>query len=292
VALGRMLFFEKRISKNHDISCNSCHDLQKFGVDGHAFSDGHRGQQGSRNAPTVYNAAGHMAQFWDGRAPDVEKQAQGPVLNPVEMAMPNARKVLAVLESMPEYVSAFEKAFPEDREPLSHDNFGKAIGAFERRLVTLDRWDKYLEGETSALSAAEKKGLALFINTGCPACHNGPYMGGSAFQKLGAMKPWPNQKDLGRFDVTKQEADKLSFKVPSLRNIAETAPYFHDASVNTLLGAVSSMAEHQLGKQLSKQDVASIVAFLKALTGELPAEYIKEPVLPKSTARTPKPDPT
>lgn len=292
VTLGRMLYFEKRISKNQDISCNSCHDLANFGVDGHAFSDGHKKQKGGRNSPSVYNAAGHVAQFWDGRAADVEKQAQGPVLNPVEMAMPNEKQVLAVLESMPEYVDAFEKAFPGEKQPITYDNFGKAIGAFERKLVTLARWDKFLGGDKTALTLAEKKGVSLFVSTGCTACHSGAYVGGASFQKVGAVKPWPNQKDLGRFDVTKQDADKLSFKVASLRNVAKTAPYFHDASANTLPEAVSSMAEHQLGKKLSAEDVASIVTFLEALTGEVPEDYIKPPELPKSTARTPKPDPS
>jgi len=292
IALGRMLYFEQRISKNQDLSCNSCHKLDAFGVDGEGFSIGHKKQRGGRNSPTVYNAAGHVAQFWDGRAPDVEKQAEGPVLNPVEMAMPNEKAVLAVLSSMPEYVEAFDKAFPGDKPSLTYANFGKAVGAFERRLVTPSRWDKYLGGDKTALTAEEKKGAKVFIDTGCTACHTGAYLGGATFQKLGAVKPWPNQKDQGRYDVTKQDADKMSFKVSGLRNVAKTAPYFHDASAKTLLEAVTMMAEHQLGRVLPAADAASIVTFLEALTGDLPTDYIKAPTLPQSTAKTPKPDPS
>lgn len=291
VKLGRMLYFEKRISKNQDLSCNSCHDLARYGVDGESFSLGHKRQRGGRNAPTVYNAAAHFVQFWDGRAPDVEKQAQGPVLNPVEMAMPDDKAVMAVLSSMPEYVDAFKKAFPDDPKPMSYDNFGKAIGAFERKLVTPARFDKYLAGDDSALDASEKKGLGRFLESGCTACHTGPLLGGSLYQKVGAVKAWDNQKDQGRFDVTKQDADKMMFKVPSLRNIEKTGPYFHDASAKTLPEAVSKMGEHQLGKTLSAEDVDAIVKFLASLTGEVPSDYVKAPELPKSTPKTPKPNP-
>jgi cytochrome c peroxidase len=291
VNLGRMLYYETRVSRNHDISCNSCHKLDAFGVDGQDFSIGHKKQKGGRNSPTVYNAAGHLAQFWDGRAPNVEKQAEGPILNPVEMAMPDDTSVLAVLASMPEYVEAFKEAFPDEKQSLTYTNFGKAIGAFERKLVTPSRWDQFLGGDKSALSAAEQKGVQTFMAAGCTACHAGAYLGGTMFQKVGTVKPWPNQKDLGRFDATKQDADKLSFKVPSLRNVAKTAPYFHDASAKTLPKAVSMMAEHQLGKTLKPDEVSSIVSFLEALTGTIPTDYIKPPTLPKSTDKTPKPDP-
>jgi len=291
VELGRMLYYDKRFSKAQDLSCNSCHALDAYGVDGQDFSTGHKGQKGGRNAPTVYNAAGHIAQFWDGRAPDVEKQAQGPVLNPVEMAMPSEKDVLAVINSIPEYVDRFKKAFPSDASPVTYDNFGNAIGAFERELVTPGRWDEMLGGNAGALTNPEKTGLKLFVSTGCTACHAGAYVGGAAFQKVGAVKAWPNQKDQGRFEVTKQEADKMSFKVPSLRNVAKTGPYFHDSSAKTLAEAVQMMAEFQLGKTLSADDTASIVSFLEALTGNIPKALIKEPELPKSTDKTPKPAP-
>ncbi|MCB9523777.1 MAG: c-type cytochrome [Myxococcales bacterium] len=292
VALGRMLYFEKRISKNHDISCNSCHDLAKYGVDNEATSPGHKGQRGDRNSPTVYNAAGHLAQFWDGRAADVEAQAKGPVLNPVEMAMPDEAKVLEVLSSMPEYVEAFKKAFPDEAEPVTYDNFARAVGAFERKLVTPSRFDQYLKGDDTVLTNLEKQGLKLYVETGCTTCHNGAYLGGMMYQKLGLVKAWPELKDEGRSKVTGNEAEKYFFKVPSLRNIAKTGPYLHDGSVKDLKTMVSMMAEYQLGRTLEASDVEAIVAFLESTTGPLPLDYIKAPELPKSTDKTPKPDPS
>lgn len=290
VLLGRMLYYDPRLSKGQDVSCNSCHELDKYGVDKGPVSEGHKHQKGTRNAPTVYNAAGHFVQFWDGRAPTIEEQAKGPILNPVEMAMPDQKRVLAVLKSMPEYVAAFQKAFPGEKDPVSYNNVGKAIGAFERKLVTAGRWDKFLGGDSSALTAEEKAGLATFLNSGCQNCHTGAYLGGSMFQKLGVAKPWDKPGDPGRFAVTSQESDRMVFKVPSLRNIEKTAPYFHDGSIATLEEATMRMADHQLARQLTNDEVKSIVTFLKSLTGELPGDYIKKPELPKSTAKTPKPD--
>lgn len=292
VSLGRTLYYDARLSKNHDVSCNSCHDLASYGVDGHAFSSGHKGQLGGRNSPTVYNAAGRHAQFWDGRAADVEAQALGPVMNPVEMAMPDEGRVVETLRSMPAYVEAFAKAFPDEKDPVTFQNMGKAIGAFERGLVTPSRWDRFLGGDESALTDEEKEGFKTFVASGCTACHAGTYVGGAMYQKLGLVKAWPSDKDLGRFDVTKAEGDKMMFNVPSLRNIAKTAPYFHDGSVDNLEEAVRLMARHQLGKELGDGEVKSIVAWLGSLTGEIPAAYIAKPVLPESTDKTPKPDPT
>ena len=206
--------------------------------------------------------------------------------------MPDQKRVLAVLNSMPEYVEAFKKAFPGEKDPVTYGNLAKAIGAFERKLVTVSRWDKYLGGDQAALSEEEKAGLKKFLDVGCQSCHNGAYLGGSMFQKLGLAKPWDNAKDPGRFAVTKEEADRMVFKVPTLRNIEKTAPYYHDGSIATLEEAVRLMADHQLGQALRKDEVDSIVTFLRALTGELPTEYIKEPRLPKSTDKTPKPDKT
>ncbi len=291
VALGRMLYFDERLSKNHDVSCNSCHGLDTFGVDNKSVSNGHRDQVGGRNSPTVYNAAGHLTQFWDGRAADVEEQAKGPVLNPVEMAMPDEAAVLKVLNSIPGYVEAFAAAFPDASDPVTYDNFGKAIGAFERKLTTPGRWDAFLGGDQSALNDAEQQGLVAFLDAGCASCHMGPYVGGLMYQKLGLIKPWPDQSDLGRFDATGQEYDKLFFKVPSLRNIAKTGPYFHNGSVAALDEAVSLMAEYQVGRTLDQVQVKSIVTFLQALTGEIPKAYIAKPVLPASSAGTPAADP-
>ena len=288
-----MLYYEKRLSKNHDISCNSCHQLDKYGVDGEATSPGHKGQRGGRNSPTSYNAALHLAQFWDGRAADVEEQAKGPILNPIEMAMPDEASVLKVLKSMPEYVEMFAAAFEGEGEAaVTYDNLAKAIGAFERKLVTPSRWDDFLKGNEAVLSDEEKKGFVEFANAGCITCHSGPGVGGNMYQKLGLVKAWPNQKDVGREEVTKNKADNMMFKVPSLRNIAKTGPYFHDGSVASLEEAVKMMAEHQLGKTLTDEQVKSIVTFLNVLTGTIPEEYVKEPKLPASTDATPKPDPS
>jgi cytochrome c peroxidase len=292
VALGKMLYFDKRLSKNQDVSCNSCHALDKGGVDGEQFSKGHKGQLGGRNSPTVYNAALHLAQFWDGRAATVEDQAKGPVLNPVEMAMPDSKGVEKVLASIPQYVEAFAKAFPGEKDPVSFDNAAKAIAAFERKLVTPARWDKFLGGDKEALTQAEKDGFNTFMTAGCVSCHMGVGVGGGLYQKLGLVQPWPNQKDQGRFEVTKAEADKMMFKVPSLRNIHKTAPYFHDGSAKTLPEAIKLMARHQVGKELTDAEVASIATFLGALSGDAPAELVAAPELPASTAKTPKPDPT
>jgi len=288
IKLGRMLYFETRISKNGQMSCNSCHVLDKYGQDNLPFSPGHEGKLGGRSSPTVYNAAIHIAQFWDGRAPSVEEQAKGPVLNPVEMGMPSADFVVEVLKSIPGYVEAFNAAFPEEKDPVNYDNFGKAVGAFERRLVTPARWDEYLKGRKEALTAEEQKGYETFAKAGCATCHNGPAIGGAMYHKLGLVKAWPGLKDLGRYEATKQESDKHFFKVSSLRNVTETGPYLHDGSVKTLDEMVKMMAEHQLGKTLTDEETVSIVTFLKSLKGELPKEYIAKPRLPESGPNTPK----
>ncbi len=292
VDLGRMLFYEKRLSKNHDISCNSCHGLNNYGVDGDRFSTGHQGHKGDRNAPTVYNAALHIAQFWDGRAKDVEAQAKGPILNPIEMAMPNEAYVINTLKSISGYVDAFERAFPGQADPLTYDNLAKAIGAFERKLLTPSPFDKFLQGDEAALTDAEKTGLKKFIQVGCSRCHKGTGVGGRLYRKLGQLKPWPNLKDEGRSVFTKNDAHRYFFKVPGLRNIEKTAPYLHDGSISRLDEMVRMMAEYQLDEKLSDEEVRSIVTFLEALTGESQADYIKEPELPDSGPGTPKPDPS
>jgi len=287
INLGRQLYFETRISKGAKMSCNSCHKLDTFGQDNLPFSPGHEGKLGGRSSPPTYNAALHIAQFWDGRAPTVEEQAKGPVLNPVEMGAPSEDFVIQVLKSMPEYVASFKAAFPGEADPVTYNNFGKAVGAFERKLLTPGKWDAFLKGNKEALSAEEKKGFATFAKTGCVTCHNGAGVGGHMFQKLGLVKEWPGLKDNGRSDVTKNEGEKHFFKVPSLRNITETGPYLHDGSVKSLEEMVKMMAEYQLAKQLTDEEVSSIVTFLKALKGTPDAEYIKAPKLPDSTPETP-----
>lgn len=290
IALGRALYYDPRLSKNQDISCNTCHDLARYGVDGQPTSSGHKAQRGGRNSPTTYNAALHVAQFWDGRAEDVEAQAKGPVLNPVEMAMPDADSVVKVLKSIPGYADLFAAAFPGQADPVSYDNAAAAIGAFERRLVTPAPFDRFLAGDATALAADQLAGLATFLDTGCATCHNGPALGGGMYQKLGLVKPYETA-DTGRAGVTKNDAEKFFFKVPSLRNITETGPYFHDGQVATLDDAVRLMADHQLGRSLADAQLAEIRAFLGSLKGELPVEYIAQPALPPSGPDTPKPDP-
>jgi len=293
VALGRQLFFEKRLSKNHDVACNSCHVLSKYGVDGEPTSQGHKKQRGDRNSPTVFNAGAHFVQFWDGRAATLEDQAKGPVLNPVEMAMADAASVEKVLKSIPGYAPLFKAAFPADKDPITYDNMAKAIGAFERTLAVPSRFDQFLGGDEKALTDAEKKGLETFIASGCTACHLGEGVGGGMYQKFGLVKPVPGLKDEGRSKISKNDAEKFFFKVPSLRNVEKTAPYFHDGSKKTLEEAVTLMADVQLGKQLKKEEVDSIVTFLKALTGELPkGDALTEPKALPAGKDTPKPDPS
>lgn len=291
VELGRALYFDTRLSKNQEISCNTCHRLDMSGVDGEPTSPGHKGMRGDRNSPTVLNAALHIAQFWDGREPDVEAQAKGPVLNPVEMAMPDAAAVEAVLRSIPGYAPMFAAAFPGEEQPVTFDNMALAIGAFERHLITPAPFDAYMAGDDSALTAEQKKGLDTFVKVGCPTCHMGSTLGGTMYQKLGLVKPYPTE-DVGRYAVTKKESDRFVFKVPSLRNVADTGPWFHDGSVGTLPGAVRLMARHQLGRELDDAQVAAIVAFLGSLSGEVDPELAKAPELPKSGPSTPKPDPS
>jgi cytochrome c peroxidase len=277
IALGRRLFHETVLSDGHDLSCNSCHALNGYGADGRKVSFGDLGHAGERNAPSVYNAAGQTAQFWDGRASTVEEQAKGPILNPHEMGMPDSGAVLAHMRASPDYRAAFHAAFPNEHEPITYDNVGKAIGAFERGLVTPSRWDKYLAGDRAALSADELRGLSTFVQIGCVSCHNGPYVGGQMFQKLGVMKPWPTTTDSGRYNVTKNPADLFVFKVPSLRNVEKTGPYFHDGSVSSLDSAIRLMGRHQLGVELSDAQVRDVRTWLESLTGELPAMYIAQP---------------
>lgn len=289
VKLGHMLYFEPRLSKSHQFSCNSCHDLKTYGVDNKPVSTGHANQTGDRNSPTVYNAAGHVSQFWDGRASDVEEQALGPILNPVEMAMPDEETAVKTIKSIPGYEALFKAAFPDEEEPISFVNIGRAIGAFERKLVTPSKWDQFLKGDKSALTDEEKKGFNLFVNTGCVTCHSGEYLGGKMFQKVGLMKTWHDTTDMGRKAVTEKEADAFVFKVASLRNITKTAPYFHNGSIDSLHTAVSEMAEYQLNKTLKQDEIDAIVAFLSTLTGELPKDLIETPKLPESGPNTPKP---
>ncbi|MBW2275012.1 MAG: c-type cytochrome [Deltaproteobacteria bacterium] len=291
VDLGRMLYYDARLSKNHDISCNSCHQLDNFGVDSEPTSPGHKGQRGGRNSPTSLNAALHVTQFWDGREPDVEAQAKGPVTNPIEMAMPSPEAAVQVLRSIPGYKSLFEAAFPGESQPVTYDNMGTAIGAFERGLVTPGPLDAFMAGDLKALDARQQKGLSSFLARGCASCHLGPALGGTLYRKIGLINAYETA-DKGRIEVTGAEVDLYVFKVPSLRNIAKTGPYFHDGSVKKLSDAVRLMGHHQLGIELTKAELGDIVAFLESLTGKVDTRYVARPKLPASGPDTPKPDPS
>jgi cytochrome c peroxidase len=294
VELGKMLYHDPRLSKSGFISCNSCHNLASFGVDNLPTSIGHKWQLGGRNAPTVLNAAFHTAQFWDGRAKDVEEQAKGPILNPGEMAHSTEDFTVDVIKSIEAYRTLFASAFPGQEQPLTYANIANAIGAFERTLITTSRFDNYLAGDINALNEQEKKGLQTFMNAGCNACHMTATFGGNMYQKFGVTKNYweatgSKTKDEGRYQVTKNESDKYFFKVPSLRNVTRTYPYFHDGSVWDLKEAVSIMGELQLGKKLNDEEVNDIVVFLETLTGELPAHAKILPTLPPSAVATARP---
>lgn len=268
IKLGKKLFFDKKLSMDQSMSCNTCHQLENYGAENRATSIGFKGHVGPRNSPTVYNSGLHFAQFWDGRAKDLEDQAGGPILNSGEMAMPNEKIVLERLNKDKEYPALFRKVF--GTKNVSYDELRKALASFERTLITPSRFDTYLKGNLNALNVSERKGLRTFVEKGCISCHNGVAVGGSMYQKFGLVSPYQYQKDTGRFEVTKNEADKYFFKVPSLRNVEKTAPYFHDGKVKTLKEAIKTMGKTQLGMNLTTQEIASIEVFLKSLTGVKP----------------------
>ena len=281
ILLGKHLYFDTRLSKDGKNSCNSCHNLNTFGVDNLPFSPGDLGENGGRNSPTSFNAAIHFLQFWDGRAKDVEEQAGGPILNPVEMNIPSKVFLVERLSGITGYVDLFKKAFPTADTALTYWNVQQAIAAFERTLITPSKFDLFLEGKAE-LEKEEIEGLNIFVQTGCTQCHNGVLLGGTSFQKFGVhMNYWEATKsekiDNGRFDVTGEESDKYIFKVPSLRNIDKTHPYFHDGSVSSLDEAVKIMAKTQLNKDLKANEVTSIVSFLKTLTADISKEQKTAP---------------
>ncbi|MBV7441306.1 c-type cytochrome [Weeksellaceae bacterium TAE3-ERU29] len=277
IKLGKMLYFDKRLSKDNTQSCNTCHNLDTYGVDNKSLSEGNNGGLGGRNSPTTLNAALHIAQFWDGREPDVEAQAGGPILNPVEMAMESEKAVEDRLSGINEYVILFKEAFPNDKQAITYDNLKKAIGAFERNLITFSKFDDYMSGDDNALTEKEKEGMKDFIDLGCTACHSGALLGGHMYQKFGLFNDyWEYTKskkvDNGKFDLTQNETDKFFFKVPSLRNVEKTAPYFHDGSVTDLKDAIRVMAKVQLNQDITENQIDNIETFLKSLTGNIPIE--------------------
>lgn len=295
VKLGQQLWYENRLSKGNTVSCNSCHNLATAGVDNMPTSAGHKSQFGARNSPTALNAALLGSQFWDGRAADAEEQAGGPLLNPVEMANATEADAAAKIAGIPEYQEKFKAAFPEDGA-VSFKNITAALGAFERTLLTPTRWDDYLKGNVSALSEQERKGVRAFMDNGCMSCHSGVNLGGTMFQKFGLVDGpyWKHiddpKHDKGRADVTKKAEDEFFFRVPGLRNVERTYPYFHNGSVWELDKAVNIMAKAQLGKTLAPEETENIVAFLKALSGNVPESARTMPELPVSTDVKSRPD--
>ena len=293
VELGTDLYFDPRLSESHNISCNTCHQIGLGGVDMLPTSIGHKWQKGGRNAPTVLNAVFNVAQFWDGRAADLKAQAGGPIQNPIEMGITH-QHAIEMLKGIPGYTELFEAAYPNDKDPITMPNAVTAIAAFEATLITPNSpFDKFLRGDANALSAEQKEGLKLFIDTGCASCHSGINVGGQMYAPFGVVqKPGadilpPNDK--GRFAVTKTASDEYVFRVPPLRNVELTVPYFHSGQVWDLTQAVGIMATDQLGKTLTDAEVAKIVAFLKSLTGDQP--QVTYPILPPSVASTPRPQP-
>ncbi len=290
IALGKALFFDPRMSASGVFSCNSCHNLATGGDDNLETSIGHGWQKGPRNAPTALNAVFNIAQFWDGRAEDLKAQAKGPVQAGVEMAN-TPTQVVATLKSMPKYVEWFEAAFPGEEDPVTFDNFAKAIEAFEATLITPAPFDAWLNGDDAAMSDEQQQGLALFIDKGCAACHGGINLGGEGYYPFGLIeKPGADvlpEGDKGRFAVTNTADDSYVFRAAPLRNVALTAPYFHSGKVWGLNEAVAIMGTSQLGEELQEGDVGKIVAFLESLTGRMPE--VTYPVLPPETAATPRP---
>lgn len=293
VELGHQLYMDPRLSSSWLISCNSCHNLALGGVDMEETSIGHRWAKGTRNAPTVLNSVFHTAQFWDGRAEDLGEQAKGPIQAGVEMGSTPERTV-RTLKTIPGYVEKFRSAFPGEADPVTFDNVGRAIEAFESTLVTPGApFDRWLEGHADALSEDERHGLEMFVGSGCAACHQGVALGGQAYYPFGVVER-PGAEilppgDKGRFAVTRTAGDEYVFKAPSLRNIELTAPYFHSGKVWELERAVEVMGAAQLGRELKPGERDAIVAFLRSLTGEQPRVEI--PILPPHTDETPRPDP-
>ncbi len=277
VALGKRLYFERGISLTKTQACNDCHRLDgnQAGVDYEATSKGAKGTLGTRNSPTVLNAGFEVGQFWDGRAADLVEQAKGPLLNPIEMGMPTAKDVVDRLKSVDEYRREFASAFPGEEDPVTLDNVAIAIAAFERTLITPSRFDRYLKGDASALTQVEERGLHKFVHSGCMECHNSRPMGGRTFQKLGIHHPYSNQKDLGRYEVTQNQEDRFVFKVPMLRNVTLTPPYFHDGQVATLPEAIRLMEWLQLNTVASPHEIAELEAFLHSLEAEHPLNIDK-----------------
>lgn len=301
VELGKMLFFDPRLSKDGTISCNSCHNVMFHGGDGRPVGVGVHGQRGGRGSPTVWNSAFNSTQFWDGRAATLEDQAKGPLINDVEMGMGTHEFVIDRLKQIPGYVSAFKKAFPKDKDFITIDTMAKAIASYERTLITPNSpFDKYVQGNKKAMTPEAVKGMKLVEEIGCTSCHNGVNFSGEEKIGEGNFKPFPQVpgskydkmydllSDPGRYEVTKKDEDKNLWRVPTWRNVAINAPYFHNGRVVTLDEAVRVMAKTQLDQDLNDTQVQEIVAFLNALTGEFPVQTM--PRLPNTANTTVTPE--
>ena len=285
IELGKMLWFDPRLSLSGKVSCNSCHDLSTNGADTKPLSIGYAGRKGTVNSPTVFNAEKQIAQFWDGRAKTLAEQATGPITNPLEMAM-TPELAEGVIRSIPGYKPYFEKAFGSKNPTFGE--IAEALAAFETTLTTPNApFERYLKGDKTALTHQQIDGLRVFRRSGCVRCHSGNLLGGTSFQKVGSVRPYvTDNPSKGRMDVSGKPWDEKMFKVPTLLNIERTAPYFHDGEVKTLPEAVKKMADIQLDSHLSEKQVEDIVAFLHSLNGEIPK--IEKPALPPSGLETRK----
>lgn len=271
--LGKRLFFDPILSKDNTVSCATCHDLQSGGDDGLQFSFGIKGAKGSMNTPTVYNAVFNFRQFWDGRAKDLKEQVTGPIENPVEMGH-NFEELVEKLKYHPIYKKLFKSIYEEG---VSKENIADSIAEYEKRLITPNSpFDRYLKGDENAISEQAKEGYLLFKYKGCIICHNGVNIGGNLYNRFGIYKD-TNSTEMGRYNITKREEDKFVFRVPSLRNVALTAPYMHDGRFKTLREAVVFMTQYQLGRYMEEEEIDAIVVFLKTLTGELPSDIGRVP---------------
>lgn len=285
VKLGKILFYETRISVDGTVSCARCHPIGLYAADGLKKSIGNNCKLNPRNAPTILNAAGQISAHWIGNRTDVEDQARQSVIGPPSFGMPSYEAVENKLKEIKGYMELFKKAFPADNNPVTVDHFAKSVGVFERTLVTPSAFDAFVKGDIAALKEQEKRGLRTYMETGCMTCHSSTYFGGQMYQKFGLFEPyWKYTKsepiDEGRYVATKNDADRYVFKVPVLRNVAKTSPYFHDGSVNKLEDAVWIMGKIQLGKELKNSQVEEVVTFLKSLTGKIPEDALKVPLLP------------
>jgi cytochrome c peroxidase len=290
IDLGQRLFFENRVSQDGNVSCSHCHQPDLQATDGLPKAIGVFGKENPRNAPAIFNAALQFKQHWRGDRESLEDQAEKSLLGPASFGNPDFATPMNKLKAIPGYAELFAKAFPDDKDPINQKNWGAAIAAYERTLLTPSKFDAFLAGDVNALSADEQAGLRKFIDLGCAGCHNGPGLGGNSFQKFGVVSDyWKEtgvaQPDKGRADVTKNDADLYVFKVPTLRNVGKTGPYFHDGSVKELPKAVKIMAKVQLGADVSDADAQKIVAFLNSLTGAVPKSYFAPKPLPDAAAK-------